>query len=192
MNRNLRAGNTSKDLCKKYPDFPNRYSENLLAISQGLTTEEFSSIKLLLQTNNIVTCKKLDTFENTQDIIAFLDRRGIISECDTSFLQQLLQTIGSIKLIKYTKTSNSGTVLCAQPSSTIKDDSTGEICNFGEYSLSTRRGIPAEVSVGNFTKLKVADDIVEGASATAMEDDDSDLQSSQGSITDDDKMLMIW
>jgi hypothetical protein len=57
-------------------------------------------------------CKKLDTFENTQDIIAFLDRRGIISECDTSFLQQLLQTIGSIKLIKYTKTSNSGTVLC--------------------------------------------------------------------------------
>jgi hypothetical protein len=59
MNRNLRAGNTSKDLCKKYPDFPNRYSENLLAISQGLTTEEFSSIKLLLQTNNIVTCKKL-------------------------------------------------------------------------------------------------------------------------------------
>jgi hypothetical protein len=38
----------------------------------------------------------------------------------------------------------------AQPSSTIKDDSVGEICNFGEYSLSTRRGIPAEVSVGNF------------------------------------------
>jgi hypothetical protein len=40
--------------------------------------------------------------------------------------------------------------------------------------------------------LKVAEDIVEGASATAMEDDDSDLQSSQGSITDDDKMLMKW
>lgn len=192
MNRNLRAGNSSNDLCIKYPDFPNRYSENLLAISQGLTTEEFSSIKLLLQTNNIITCKKLDTFENTQDIIAFLDRRGIISEYDMSFLQQILQTIGCVKLIKYTKTNNSGTVLCAQPSSTINDDSTDEICNFGVHSLSTRTGIPVEVSDENFTKLKVTDDIVEGACAAAMEDDDSDyLQSSQGSITDDDKMLMI-
>lgn len=180
MNRNLRAENTSKDLCIKYPDFPNRYSENLLAISQGLTTDEFSSIKLLLQTNNIIPCKKLDTFENTQDIIAFLDRRRVISEYDMSFLQQILQTIGNVKLIKYTKTGNSETVLCAQPSSAIKDVSTDEICSFGE------------VSDENYTKLKVADDIVEGASAAAMEDDDSDYQqSSQGSITDDDKMLMI-
>jgi hypothetical protein len=41
-------------------------------------------------------------------------------------------------------------------------------------------------------RLQVNNYAMSWTSATAMEDDDSDLQSSQGSITDDDKMLMIW
>lgn len=162
-------------------DFPNKYSVALLKCGKELSEEDFSSLKLLLQLNELVTVKDLEKVNNSIELISFLDKRSFISDKDLEFLRRCFMAIGRMDLIiKYIDT-------CTYTNSCTARSNTLPLLN---WQPSSAHG-SASGSQENITELKEGTD---GATAAVsmMEDEDSDvIQSSQDSLTDDDKLALF-
>ncbi|XP_063410691.1 uncharacterized protein LOC134693717 [Mytilus trossulus] len=165
-------------------DFPNKYSVTLLDCAKALSEEDFSSLKLLLQCNWIVTVKDLENIHNSVELMSFMDRRSLITDANLEFLRRCFKSIGRIDLImKYIDGCTSSNNSCTERPNTLP------LLN---WQASSARG-SASGSQENFTEAK---ECLDGATAAdcmmdLMDDEESDyIPDSQDSLTDDDKIKL--
>ncbi|XP_045160014.1 uncharacterized protein LOC123525213 [Mercenaria mercenaria] len=70
------------------------YATLLLDISSGLTGEDISNFKLVIQADKRATRRQMYQLKHGADVLAFLDDRKMITNTCTDFLQHLLIKIG--------------------------------------------------------------------------------------------------
>ncbi|XP_061182127.1 uncharacterized protein LOC133190484 [Saccostrea echinata] len=76
------------------------FSRSLKMISQQLTVEDFSTLKLILQSENLLKKQTLDNLKNPQELLRVLLGRHLVSQENTSLLESHLKEIGRIDLAK--------------------------------------------------------------------------------------------
>ncbi|XP_062617888.1 uncharacterized protein LOC134279497 [Saccostrea cucullata] len=76
------------------------FSKSLKSISQQLTSDDFSTLKLILQSENLLKKQTLDNLKNPQELLRVLLGRHLVSQENTSLLESHLKEIGRSDLAK--------------------------------------------------------------------------------------------
>lgn len=139
------------------------YTRTLKNIAICLTQEDFSSIKLILQSENLFKKKTLDELKNPQELIRLLQGRSLISTEDLGFLSTLLKEIHRKDLAKMLQ-RDIGSDICqdCDQKKTAREEDTG-----GSQPLS-------QMSVDEYD-----------------EDDNEVIMSSQSSLSDEEKLQVL-
>lgn len=131
------------------------FTRRLKYIALNLTNDDFSTLKLVVQSDDILKKQVLDELKNPQDLLRILQGRSLIHRGNTQLLFCLLEEIGRKDLAK----------LLVEP----------DICSDGVEESPT---VP-EDNTCTSSQMSV-DDI----------DDDEIIMSSQGSISDEEKLML--
>lgn len=138
------------------------YTRTLKNIAIHLTQEEFSSIKLILQSENWFKKKTLDELKNPQELIRLLQGRSLISTEDLGFLSTLLKEIHRKDLAKMLQSNGSDLCQDGDLKKTAREEDTG-----GSQPLS-------QMSVDEYD-----------------DDDNEVIMSSQSSLSDEEKLQVL-
>lgn len=139
------------------------YTKWLKKIASNLTSEDLSSMKLILQSENWFKKKTLDELKNPQELIRVLQGRSLISRENLGFLSTLLEEIHRKDLAKMLQSDGSDLCQDGVPQKNAPTEDTG-----GSQPLS---------------QMSVDEDFDS--------DDNEVIMSSQSSISDEEKLQVL-
>ncbi|KAK3090469.1 hypothetical protein FSP39_012125 [Pinctada imbricata] len=154
------------------PNCSDNFGKVLVQISRQINTEELSNLKLMTMANKKIRLQDFDRLKNPGDFLSLLYRRNYYHEKDTSFLEMILEEVGrkdlSKILFRHMMEYGGGDVRLEKDG-----DST-------EHTESPSSSLEGQMSVdGSLDR----DDLYDR--------DEEPMQSSQNSISDDEKLQLL-
>ena len=163
------------------PDSSNRFGKVLVQVSRQITTEELSNLKLFTLANKNIRRSDFDKLKNPGDFLSWLLSRNYCSEKNTDFLEELLCDIGRKDLAKII---HKATELASSSLESDGPQTDGPQTDGPETDGPRADGDPSGESAGASLESIMSIDVT-------LERDEEPMQSSQNSISDDEKLQIL-